>query len=170
MCYFLYIASPLTLSEVRSMLPRGVVADLVAFAEQQKLKAVHPPAQTVARMLIGRCSCDFVRSRLEDEREDERHLRERYRRLGVSRDTIIKALERHRRGAGLRRPGEGWPRALASFIAEHARNAGPTLYLRQFSPEVALAPPGDVGRLILAEVLTDPEGWLDEDKPTIVAR
>jgi hypothetical protein len=170
LCYFLYLASPLTLSEVRSMLPQGAVADLVGSAEQQRLKVIHPEAQTVARLLIGHCSCDFVRARLPDEREDERHLRERYRRLGISRDAVIKALERHRRGGGLRQPRDGWPRALASFIAEHARNAGPTLYHLQFSAEVALAPPGDVGRLTLAEVLADPEGWLDEGKPTIVAR
>jgi hypothetical protein len=170
MCYFLYIASPLTLSEVRSMLPHGVVADLVGFAEQQSLRAAHPQAQTVARLLLGRCSCDFVRSRLVDVREDERHLRERYRRAGVPRDAVIPALERHRRGASLRPPDEGWPRALAQFIAEHARNAGPTLYHLQFSPEAALAPPGDVRRLGLAEVLAHPEGWLAEGKPTIVAR
>jgi hypothetical protein len=170
MCYFLYLASPLTLSEVRSMLPQGVVADLVGFAEQQGVRAVHPEAQTVARLLIGRCSCDFVRQRLVDEREDERHLRERYRRLGVARDTIIKALERHRRGSACRPPREGWPRALAGFVAEHARNAGPTLYQLQFSPEVALTPAGDASRLTLASVLADPEGWLDEGKPTIVAR
>jgi hypothetical protein len=170
MCYFLYIASPLTLSEVRSMLPHGAVADLVGFAEQQKLRAVHPEAQTVARLLIGRCSCDFVRPRLIDEREDERHLRERYRRLGITRDATIKALERHRRGAGLPPPGEGWPRALSRFIAEHARNAGPTLYHLQFSPEAALAPPGPVRRLALAEVVANPEGWLAEEEPTMVAR
>jgi hypothetical protein len=170
LCYFLYIASPLTLSEVRSMLPQGTVADLVGYAEQQRLKALYPESQTVARLLIGRCSCDFVRSRLADEREDERHLRERYRRLGVSRDVVIKALERHRRGAGLRAPSGGWSQALAKFIAEHARNAGPTLYHLQFSPEVALTPPGDLRRLPLAEVLADPEGWLAEEKPTLVAR
>jgi GNAT superfamily N-acetyltransferase len=152
------------------MLPQGALADLVGFAEQQRLRVIHPEAQTVARLFIGRCSCDFVRPRLLDEREDERHLRERYRRLGVSRDVVIKALERHRRGGGLRQPREGWPRALASFIAEHARNAGPTLYYLQFSAEVSLRPPGEVGRLALAEVMTDPEGWLDEGKPTIVAR
>jgi hypothetical protein len=169
-CYFLYIASPLTLSEVRSMLLSGAVADLVEFGEQQKLRAVHPEAQTVARLLIGRCSCDFVRLRVGDEREDERHLRERYRRLGVPRESTIKALERHRRATGLRSPAGGWPRALSGFIAEHARNAGPTLYHLQFSPEPVIAPPGEVRRLALAEVTAHPEGWLTEGEPTIVAR
>ena len=113
MCYFLYIASPLTLSEVRSMVPPGAVADLGSFAEQQTLRKVHPEAQTVARLLIGRCSCDFIRARLADEREDERHLRERYRKLEVPRSVMIEAIERHRRGAGVRPPIGGWPGALA---------------------------------------------------------
>jgi hypothetical protein len=152
------------------MLPQGATADLVGFAEQQRLRAAHPETQTVARLLIGRCSCDFVRSRVADEREDERHLRERYRRLGVPRNAVITAFERHRRGAGVRPPGEGWPRALVRFIAEHARNAGPTLYYLQFSPEAVLAPPGDIRRLALTELVADPEGWMAEGKPTLVTR
>jgi hypothetical protein len=152
------------------MLPRGSVADLAGFLDQQALKSIHPDAQTVARLLIGRCSCDFVRPRLADAREDERHLRERYRSLGIPRDAIIKALERHRRGAGLRPPAEGWPQALTRFIAEHARNAGPTLYQLQFSPEAALASPGEVRRVTLAEVVAEPQGWLAEGKPTLVSR
>lgn len=169
-CYFLYIASPLTLSEVRSMLPQGATADLVSFAEQQRLKAIYPETQTVARILVGRCSCNLVRPRQEDQREDERHLRERYRRLAVGRDIIIKALERHRRGAVVRSPGEGWPQALASFVAEHARNAGPTLYLLEFSPEPALAQPEEIRSRSVADVRGKPEGWLEESRPTIVAR
>src|SRR3954469_6345877 len=102
MCYFLYIASPLTLSEVRSMLPQGVTADLADFTDQQALRSIHPDAQTVARLLIGRCSCDFVRPRVPDTLEDERHLRERYRRLGAARVGVITGLERHRRRPGLR--------------------------------------------------------------------
>ena len=96
MCYFLYLASPLTLSEVRSMLPAGLAADLASFPDQQTLKALHPPAQTVARVLAGRCSCDLVRPRLDDPREDERHLRERCRKLDLARPLVIQALERHR--------------------------------------------------------------------------
>lgn len=152
------------------MLPRGSAADLAGFGDQQALKSIHPDAQTVARLLIGQCSCDFVRPRLPDEREDERHLRERYRRLEVSRESTIKALERHRRAAGLRAPPGGWPRALAGFIAEHARNAGPTLYHLQFSPEAVLAPPGDVRNLALAAVMANPEAWLAEGESTLVSR
>jgi hypothetical protein len=129
MCYFLYIASPLTLTEVRSMLPPGASADLASYPDQQQLKALHPAAKTVARILIGGCSCDLVRPRLSEAREDERHLRERYRALGLSRTTIIHSLERHR---GQRPPltltgRRSWPETLAGFVAEHARNAGPSL-------------------------------------------
>jgi hypothetical protein len=171
MCYFLYIASPLTLSEVRSMLPSRAVADLAGFADQQALKSMHPDAQTVALMLTGRCSCDLVRPRQVDAREDERHLRERYRQLGVSRDVIITALERHRRGAGLRTPPGGWPLALAKFVAEHARNAGPTLYHLAFSPAGApLGPIGSLRNVGVSKVLAEPEGWLSEGSPALVSR
>jgi hypothetical protein len=171
MCYFLYIASPLTLSEVRSMLPRGSVADLASFGDQQALKSIHPDAQTVARLLIGRCSCDFVRPRLADAREDERHLRERYRSLGASRERVIPALERHRHGASQRLRTGTWSGALAEFVAEHARNAGPTLYHLNFSPEgTPLTPPGKVRPVSLAGVLAAPEGWLVEGSPALVSR
>jgi hypothetical protein len=171
MCYFLYLASPLTLSEVRSMLPQGALADLCDSLDQQVLKSLHPDAQTAARLLVGRCSCDFVRPRLEEPREDERHLRERYRRLEVPRPRVIAALERHRRGAGLRQPAEAWPRGLAKFVAEHARNAGPTLYLLTFSPEAShLTQPGESRRVPLAQVLAAPESWLLEGSPTLVSR
>jgi hypothetical protein len=171
MCYFLYIASPLTLSEVRSMLPYGAVADLCTFADQRTLRLLHPDAQTVARLLIGRCSCDFARARLADERDDERHLRERYRRLEVPRPTVIEGIDRHRRGASVRPPPEGWPGALAKFVAEHARNAGPTLYHLHFSAETAHLPsPKELRRVALADVLAAPEGWLSETSPALVSR
>jgi len=170
LCYFLYIASPLTLSEVRSMVPPGAVADLGSFAEQQTLRKVHPEAQTVARLLIGRCSCDFIRARLADEREDERHLRGRYRKLEVPRSVMIEAIERHRRGAGVRPPIGGWPGALARFVAEHARNAGATLYHLTFSPQGSLAAPGKIRSVLVNEVLSTPEAWLREESPALVTR
>jgi hypothetical protein len=170
MCYFLYVASPLTLSEVRSMLPAGVSADLVSSSDQRALKAIHPSAQTVLRLLAGRCSCDLVRTRLANSREDERHLRERYRRLRISRPDTIRALERHRRTDRLQPPNEG-PQAVAMFVAEHARNAGPTLYYLHFSPEpTALGPLSPVHPISLTQVLADPEGWLQEEVPTVVSR
>ena len=171
MCYFLYIASPLTLSEVRSMLPSGLSADLASFSDQQAMKAIHPEAQTVARILAGRCSCDLVRRRLADTKEDERHLRQRYRSLGISRATMIAALERHRQGAGLGRAqetGQGW---LAKFIAEHARNAGPTLYYLYFSAATDRPPRlGDTRRIQTADVIANPGDWLEEGSPTLVIR
>jgi len=171
MCYFLYIASPLTLSEVRSMLPAGVTADLADFIDQQTLKSLHPDAQTVARLLIGRCSCDFVRPRVADTREDERHLRERYRRIGAARPVVITGLERHRRRPGLRYVEKDWAEALVRFVAEHARNAGPTLYYLDFSLEFsALEPTLEVRRVTVGQALGDPKGWLLEGSPTLVSR
>jgi hypothetical protein len=170
-CYFLYIASPLTLSEVRSMLPHGAVADLADSVDQQALKSLYPATQTVARLLTGRCSCDFVRPRHAESREDERHLRERYRRLEVPRALVITSLERHRRGSDVRHPSEGWPRALAKFVAEHARNAGPTLYHLHFSPETPdVGSIGIMRAVRVAEVVAEPERWLVEGSPALVSR
>ena len=171
MCYFLYLASPLTLSEVRSMLPPGLTADLATFSDQQTLKSVHPEAQTVARILAGRCSCSLVRERLADERADERHLRERYRHLGISRTAMITALERHRRGSAPRPPKEGWPVALSKFVAEHARNAGPSLYLLHFQAADSGLLPNSVAtpsECSPSHVRGAPERWLAEGKPVLV--
>jgi hypothetical protein len=171
MCYFLYIASPLTLSEVRSMLPQGASADLADTTDLQALKSILPETQTVARLLVGRCSCDLVRTRHEDTREDERHLRERYRRLETPRALIIQSLERHRRGGGVRSPREGWPGALARFVAEHGRNAGPTLYHLHFSPgPVSLGSIGTVRKVTIPQVIAQPEQWLLEGAPALVSR
>lgn len=169
MCYFLYLASPLTLSEVRSMLPNGLTADLASFPDQQTLKALHPPAQTVARILAGRCSCDLVRTRLPEPRDDERHLRERCRKLGVARSLLIQALERHRQGSAP--PADGWPEAISRFVAEHARNAGTCLYHLQFSPEAApLSDLGEPRRVTVSQVTAQPHGWLVEGAATLVSR
>jgi hypothetical protein len=171
LCYFLYLASPLTLSEVRSMLPLGLTADLASFSDQQLLKSIHPDAQTVVRILAGRCSCDLFRPRLHDALEDERHLRERYRGLGVSRAAMIAGLERHRLGVRPRVPAEGWSRALSGFIAEHARNAGPSLYYLSFSAEATALPPSVSSRQVtVPSVAATPESWLLEGAPTLVSR
>jgi hypothetical protein len=170
MCYFLYLASPLTLSEVRSMLPPGFSADLAAFPDQQRLKTIHAPAQTVARILVGRCSCDLVRPRLADPQEDERHLRERCRKLGVARSLVIQALERHRQDSGPNISAES-PEAMARFVAEHERNAGTCLYHLQFSPEAGLlSGMGEVRRVTVAQVTADPHRWLLEGASTFVSR
>ena len=171
MCYFLYLASPLTLSEVRSMLPPGLSADLAGSPDQQKLKALHPTAQTVAKILVGRCSCDLVRPRLADPREDERHLRERCRKLDVTRSLVIQVLERHRQGSPPNPSAESRPEAMARFVAEHARNAGTCLYHLQFSPEAGpLSSLGEVRRITVAQVTGNPHGWLLEAAPTLVSR
>ncbi|MEO8090277.1 MAG: hypothetical protein ABI703_08270 [Gemmatimonadales bacterium] len=170
MCYFLYLASPLTLSEVRSMLPAGLTADLASLPDQQTLKALHPPTQTVIRILAGRCSCDLIRRRLDDPREDERHLRERYRGLKIPRAATITALERHRRPAPVR-PHADWCGRLAEFVAEHARNAGPSIYYLQFSAgSGGLRPLGQPARLTVSAVAAGPTGWLQEGLPALVTR
>lgn len=170
-CYFLYIASPLTLSEIRSMLPEGITVDLADAVEQQVLKSSSRGVQTVARLLVGTCSCDFVRERLDDPREDERHLRERFRQQGVSRALTISGLERHRAGARVPAPAKGWRRALVDFVHEHARNAGRTVYqLELLPPSSALPHEPRVREVKLNRVTTELESWLPEGSPTAITR
>ena len=139
MCFHLYLASPLTLSEVRSMLPAGLTADLLDPAEQRTLKRLLPEAQTGARLMHGACSCDLVVQRHPVGRQDEAWLRRRYRAQGLDRNAVLAALERHRRvGEGRARPEGHWPQAVAEFVVEHARNAGPTLFFLRFSHEGGL--------------------------------
>jgi hypothetical protein len=171
MCYFLYIASPLTLSEIRSMVPDGITADPADPGEQHVLKSLHRGTQTVARLLIGRCSCDFIHQRQFDRHADERHLRARYRALDLDRQTIISALERHRVAATIPAPEEGWPHALVDFVLEHARNAGPTVY------QLAFLPPGShlgsqptLRRLHTSQVTQELERWLIENSPVLIVR
>ena len=155
------------------MLPVGLVAQPADRADHHQLRALHPDAQTVVQLLVGACSCDLVRSRHADPREDERHHRDRYRKSGISRDLLITTMEQHRRGAAVRPPPGGWPRALAAFVAEHARNAGETLYLLRFGTAAtgaAPATPPPPRHLRASEVLARPEAWLDERGPVIVGR
>ncbi len=171
MCYFLYIASPLTLTEIRSMLPTGTTAELASYTAQQSLKSLHPAAQTVARMLVGRCSCDLVRDRLPDPREDERHLRQRYRALHLSRAHVIESLDQHRLRAGSGTAASSdWPGRLAGFVVEHARNAGPTLYFLHFgSPDALVINREEPGATLgVSDVRVDHRGWLEEGRPTLV--
>ena len=171
MCYFLSIASPLTLSEIRSMLPSGLAADLAPLAERAVLMRLHPSARTVAHLLVGSCSCDLVRPRLSNALEDEREHRGRYHRGRLSREAIIRELERHRRGPEPRRaPPLGWESALTGFVAEHARNAGPTLYLLDFVPHdrgASASPIQPIHRSV-ESVRAGPGSWLTEGQPTIV--
>jgi hypothetical protein len=166
MCYFLYLASPLTLSEIRAMLPAGITAD------QQKLRELHPPARTSVRLLIGRCSCDLLISRDGEAREGERHLRKRFFAAGFDRRRVIAGLEAHRSGARPRAaaPSE-WQVALAEFVAEHARNAGPTAYLLRFGTDsLQTHEPAARATLTTVDVRNHPAEWLVEDRLTTVVR
>jgi hypothetical protein len=152
------------------MLPAGIAADVLPTAELARLRALLPSAQTAAHLRVGPCSCDLVRPRHADSREDERDLRRRYSKLGLTRERIIRELERHRSIASPAEPPAGWRGALADFVIEHARNAGPTLYHLVFQP---LGPgAGDARALTrtVAQVRADPGGWLEEGPPVLVAR
>lgn len=174
MCYFLYLATPLTLSEVRSMLPEGLRADPVSRTEQGLLTRYHPEAQTVVQIVHGACSCDLVRVRHPVTREDEAHLRARYKQMGLPRDTIIVALENHRRGVEPRpRPAGYWPTAINGFALEHARNAGPSLYFLGFSHRGALEIPRSaepVFPVAASDVTAAPTTWLQENRLTLLGR
>lgn len=170
MCHFLYIATPLTLSELRAMLPPGLAADLVAPRESAALLGRLPAARTAARLLAGACSCDLYLRRDLEGRSEEAELRRRYRALGLTREARIRCLERHRHQGPVHRSPSEWAPLVAAFVAEHARNAGPTLYYREVSGDglgaIAAAP---VTRLV-GDVLEHPATWLAEGEPSIVTR
>ncbi|HEX6644548.1 MAG TPA: hypothetical protein VF037_07720 [Gemmatimonadales bacterium] len=170
MCHFLYVATPLTLSELRSMLPTGLAADLLPPAEHAVLLPLLAGARTAARLLAGACSCDLYLARDPKGHSEEAELRRRYRELGVTRDLRIRALDRHRRhGTVLRHPME-WARLVTAFVAEHARNAGPTLYYREVAAEGMRGPARPPEPIPLARVLELPSAWLPEGVPVVVIR
>jgi hypothetical protein len=150
------------------MLPAGIAADALPPAELARLRAMLPAAQTAALLRVGQCSCDLVRPRQVDSREDERHLRRRYSSVRLPRDQIIRELERHRGITTPAEPPTGWRVALAEFVAEHARNAGPTLYHLVFQPGDRAGDAAPVTRTV-AEVRADP-GWLEEGPPVLIVR
>jgi hypothetical protein len=172
MCYFLTIASPLTLSEVRSMLPAGLTAHLVGTAEAAEFRRRLPLAQTVATLVVGACSCDLVHPRDANPREDERLLRARYSRLKLPRDQIIRELERHRRRAAPAAISDLGPRDVVAFAAEHARNAGPTLYNLRFGPGAKRPPLGETENVTrtVTEMRSNPDGWLPEGPVVLLVR
>jgi hypothetical protein len=170
-CYFLHLASPLTLSEVRSMLPAGLTADPHLPKVAQAYGRLGSSVATAALLLSGACSCDLVLRRDPEGHEEERHLRQRYRELGLSRDEIIAGLERHRRGD--HRPSLAPTEravALAAFVAEHARNAGPTLYHLQFGIQPVPIPPQTIVRVPVSAVRAGPQSWLAENRAILVTR
>ncbi len=173
MCYRLYLASPLTLSEIRSMLPLGVAADLLTPSLQRFFAEKFHPARTAVLLRRGGCSCDLAGRRHPDATAGERELRSLYRREGASRATVITALERHRaepwRGPPVV-PGH-WSTAMAEFAAEHARNAGPSLYLLDCSAEPERMPPWSAEPTPsrgATEVRARPAAWLPESGAVIV--
>lgn len=170
MCLHLYLASPLTLSEIRSMLPTGMGADLLEPAEQRRLRAVHADAQTSVRLIHGACSCDLLVQRHPVSRSDEAWLRQRYRAAGLSREQTIVALEHHRKAAERRRQPVGyWPTAVAGFVVEHARNAGPSLFFLHFGPTPALPDlPSSTTSIRSEAVRAAPGRWLPEEAPLFV--
>jgi len=176
-CYLLHLASSLTLSEVRSMLPAGMSAHALAPDDDRRLRRQFRPARTVLEILIGPCSCDLVLERDPVGHAEERALRARYAALRLSRPAIIRAIDAHRARADdcPLEPPAWWQRALADFVAEHARNAGPSIYWLRFAPGAAGAPPPDAlpaerRELTVADVAAHPGGWLVEDVPVRVGR
>jgi len=170
-CFYLFLGSPLTLSEIRSMLPRGFSADLTDPADHRMVREEFPDAQTVVRLLHGACSCDFVRQRHPVTREDEARLRRRYRDMGLGREATIRAIERHRRVAERpHRSQEPCAEALAAFVVEHARNAGPSWYLLRFTADAkpSIPPKQPPITRTAAQVRATPDFWLEEDQPIII--
>ena len=153
------------------MLPQGFAADLVDPEDQREVRRRFPGSQVAVRLTHGACSCDVVVARHPVTREDEALLRRRYRALGLSRDDIIRALERHRRAAELpHRKRDPCQVRLAGFVAEHARNAGESWYLLRFTPtgrpDAATAPEPVLKSV--AQVRANPSEWLAENQPIVV--
>ncbi len=92
------------------------------------------------------------------------------RRAGRARTSLIAELERHRLGALVSPPPNGWPHALAAFVAEHARNAGDTLYLLRLDHSAPGGAELPVRRIPAAEVVARPLEWLADPAPVIVGR
>ena len=175
MCYVLYVASALTLSEVRSMLPAGMSAHALAPDDDRRLRRAFRPARTVVRLLIGPCSCDLLLHRDPIAHTEERALRARYA-ATHHRDDVIAAIDAHRAIPDPMEiePPEYWRRALAALVAEHARTAGPAVFWLRFSFEgVAESPPdppASRATVTVGEVLGAPDTWLTEDVPIRVVR
>lgn len=147
------------------MLPVGLDADLLGPPEHQLFRQRQWETQTVARLVHGACSCDLVLQRRPISKEDEAWLRQRYRELKLSRADTIRALETHRRAAERPpKPAGHWPVAVAAFVVEHARNAGPTLYLLHFGRRADLThlPAGAITTTHAREVKANPSTWLPE--------
>ena len=157
------------------MLPPGITADALAPDDARALRRHFRPARTAARLLIGPCTCDLVLQRDPAHHTEEVALRARCAALGLSRAATIRALDASSAipaDEPVRSPAE-WRRALAAFVAEHARNAGPSFYWLGFVPAGRRDPLPDASvpvELTAAEVTAAPDAWLAEDRPVIVGR
>jgi hypothetical protein len=167
MCYQLVLVTPLTLSEVRSMLEPGMRADPLDPSAQAPYRALLRGSQTAVLLLTGWCACGLLPERFRDTHTDEAHLRERYRALRVGRDRIIEALDRHRRSSAVEQPAPG---ALTRFVAEHARNAGTSAWLLGFAPDDAAPPAGAPAVARSVEETRSDADWLVEGAVVHVVR
>lgn len=159
MCYSIVLVTPLTLSEVRSMLPAGMTADAIGPDAQGPYRRLLDGAQTAVLLQAGRCSCRLVASRFPSRISEDAHLRDRYRALKVPRALVIAGLERHRRGAEAPRPGAD---ALTRLVREHARNAGRAVLIMGFA---AGSGPPSIPALVAARGVPDADAldaWLEE--------
>lgn len=171
MCFHLHLATPLTLSEVRSMLPEGVTAHAAAAGEQRLLLEHLPRAQTIVELRRGACGCDFFVQRDPANRTDETVLRERGIRTGVPRARLAEVIAAHRRPEKRAQPLAHWQQALADFVAEHARNAGPSVYHRSFTPGARpTRTPEEAETVTVSHVRAEPAEWLKPDRVTLVVR
>ena len=175
MCYVLYVASALTLSEVRSMLPAGMSAHALAPDDDRRLRRAFRPARAVVQLLIGPCTCDLLLHRDPIHHTEERALRARYA-AAYQRDDVIAAIDAHRMipDPMETEPPAYWQRGLAAFVAEHARTAGPAVYWLRFSLSGAAEsppdPPEPITVIRVPDVLRAPDTWLAEGIPVRVIR
>jgi hypothetical protein len=171
-CHRLYLASPLTLSEIRAMLPDGITADLLQPSLHRFFTSQLHGTRTGVQLRHGGCACDLAGRRHPEPLEDERNLRAHYRQIRAPREGVIRALEWHRRRPAGPPTGPGhWAAATAAFVAEHARNAGPALYYLDFTPEAERQPPWPEPpprSVTAAQVREAPADWLLAGDPTIV--
>lgn len=160
MCYSCHLITPLTLSEIRAMLPGPASASPLPVAQAVPLLGLLLEARSALTLSVGACACAFVPALQGlDLRSQERALRARYRSLALGREQVIRYLERHRTGEGLRRAdGTDWPRRFHAFAVEHARNAGPSVYLLQFAD----SPHGPARVHCTLANHQRPETWLQE--------
>ncbi len=150
------------------MLPAGLSADAADAPERRRLADVADPAWQTVRLRVGACACGLFLDPANDGRSEESLLRARYFTLGVPRDAVIHALDRHRGGRPLADTAAPRDRRarLAAFVAEHTRTAGSAVFLRSFQPSPM--PPAlvvdDRLRRAVAAVTAAPCDWLPEDR------